>query len=255
MEAVHPAGLALVMAVASMFEASLTHAAPVPADGTLVVPRDRPARLTIDALGRERATVTSAGREVVPSFRHSELLVMLAAHPAGLTAEQLAIALYGDAGKPVTVRAELSRLRRLLPDHIAAEPYRLAATVECDFGTVKRLLRSGRISEAMTQYPGSLLARSEAPGVVEIREELEGWIRRSVMGSEDVETLWAWLDTPSGADDIGAWKRFLANIPHSDGRRGLAAARLERLRVQFTPSAAWDDVAAVRPPAGHVGRA
>lgn len=30
-----------------------------------------------------------------------------------------------------------------------------------------------------------------------------------------------------------AWKRFLSSVPHEDGRRGLAAARLERLRSLF----------------------
>jgi hypothetical protein len=193
------------------------------------------ATLTLDVLGRDRASVTIDGRELALSLRHSEILVLLAARPGGLTAEQLAIALYGDEGKPVTARAELSRLRRVLPESIVTEPYRLDATLVRDFEMVRQLLRAGRTADAVSRYPGSVLPRSEAPGVVELRQELEGWIRRAVMGEEDVEALWAWLSTPSGADDLPAWKRFLANIPHGDGRRGLAAARLERLRLLFGP--------------------
>jgi hypothetical protein len=232
METVHPASLGLVVAVASMFEASLGE---VP-EGGLVLPSGRPpATVAIDALGRDRASVALDGRDLGLSLRHSEILVLLAAHPAGLTAEQLAIALHGDSGKPVTARAELSRLRRLLPDCIGTEPYRLAANVDGDFAQVRRLLEAGRVGDAVARYPGALLPRSEAPGVAEIRQELDGWIRRSVMGAEDVEALWAWLGTPSGADDLSAWKRFLANLPYGDGRRGLAAARLERLRALFGP--------------------
>jgi hypothetical protein len=88
--------------------------------------------------------------------------------------------------------------------------------------------------EAAAHYPGPILPRSTAPGIVELRDELEGWTRRAVVGSNDVDALWAWLNTTSGEDDMHAWKRFLANVPHEDGRRGLAAARLARLRPLLT---------------------
>jgi hypothetical protein len=165
--------------------------------------------------------------------RHSEILVLLAAHPEGLTAEQLAILLYGDEGKPVTVRAEISRLRRVLQRGIETEPYRLDAFVRCDVTAVQQLLRDGRAADAAARYPGPLLPRSDAPGIVDLRRELEGWLRRSLLAGDDVEALWSWLTTASGGEDVQAWKRFLANLPHEDGRRGLAAARLERLRPLF----------------------
>jgi hypothetical protein len=78
-----------------------------------------------------------------------------------------------------------------------------------------------------------MLPRSDAPGVIELRTELEGWMRRSVMTADDVDPLWRWLQTPSGEDDVAAWRRFLAAVPYEDGRRGQAAARLERLRESF----------------------
>ncbi|RZQ60971.1 GAF domain-containing protein [Amycolatopsis suaedae] len=62
--------------------------------------------------------------------RHAEILTLLhKAGPAGLSAEALSRALFGDAGHVVTARAEVSRLRRLLGAVVATRPYRLAAGV------------------------------------------------------------------------------------------------------------------------------
>jgi hypothetical protein len=108
--------------------------------------------------------------------------------------------------------------------------------VASDFRAVQELLREQRVAEAAERYAGPALPRSEAPGVVDLRNELDGWTRRAVLASEDVEALWSWLNTSSGEDDLQAWRRFVANVPHGDGRRGLAAARLERLRPLFSPA-------------------
>jgi hypothetical protein len=83
-----------------------------------------------------------------------------------------------------------------------------------------------------------VLPRSEAPGIVELQRELDGWIRRAVLAGDDSETLWNWLATSSGAEDLPAWKRFLASVPFEDGRSSLAAARLERLRTIYAPAIA-----------------
>jgi hypothetical protein len=192
-----------------------------------------PSGLLLTLLGRDRALARLSGGELALSGRHSEIAALLAAHPSGLTAEALAIALYGDFGKPMTVRGEMSRLKRLLGSALGAEPYRFAVPVDSDLATVRQLLEEGRAADAVSHYPGPMLPRSDAPGVVELRTELEGWMRRSVMTTDEVDPLWTWLHTPSGEDDLGAWRRFLAAIPYEDGRRGQAAARLERLREVF----------------------
>jgi hypothetical protein len=260
METVHPYSLALVIATGLTLETHLRAAyvardgvvsqhqraeidALSPDGGEMVLdasPRSTrrngsraPSQLTLEALGRDRADVRVEGRELALSQRHSEILVLLAAHPAGMNGEQLAIALYGDEGKPVTARAEISRLRRLLGPSIQTEPYRLEAEIRCDTATVQELLRDGEVAEAVSRYRGPVLPRSEAPGVADLRDELDGWTRRAVMASDDLEALWTWLTTPSGEDDMQAWKRFLSSVPPEDGRRGLAAARLERLRSLF----------------------
>src|SRR5207244_1571750 len=67
------------------------------------------------------------------SRRHLQILALLmGAGPAGLDAAALSRALYDDADHLVTVRAELSRLRRVLGGLIAARPYRIAPGVEVE---------------------------------------------------------------------------------------------------------------------------
>jgi hypothetical protein len=264
-ETTHPHSLGLVMAVAATLEAQLNASQPDDGNGRSArtsitgpggpvrrdpaapaINQDRLPVLTLEALGRDRARVTLRGREFVLSQRHSEILVLLAMHPAGMTGEQLAIALYGDAGKPATARAEISRLKRLLGGCVRTDPYRLEAILESDLAAVRRLLHDGRVDEAAEMYRGPVLPRSEAPAVADVRNELEGWTRRAVVASEDIDALWTWLRSPSGEDDIQGWKRFLSSLPHEDGRRGLAAARLERLRPLFgVPDTPRQPVAAV----------
>jgi hypothetical protein len=229
METVHPHTLALVAATAALIELSLLPATPARPAVRPAAREDAP-RLDLASLGVDRAAARLDGEPVHLSLRHSELLVLLAAEPAGMTAEQLALKLYGETGKPVSARAEISRLRRLLPGCIDTDPYTLAAEPRTDFAEVRRQLRDGRVDAALAGYRGQLLPRSEAPGIAELRDELEGWTRRAVLASDDVETRWSWLETTSGREDLQVWKLFLAGLPPEDGRRGLAAARLARLR-------------------------
>jgi GAF domain len=193
-------------------------------------PGQRPPTLELLTLGRDRGLVRLAGREVRLTHRHTEILVLLATSRNGLSTEELALALYGETGKPQTVRSEMFRLRKLLGRWVQTEPYRLTLRVEADLFEVERLLRAGQPREAAQRYPAPLLPRSEAPGIVEAREELDAWVRRATIAADDCETLWAWLQSSSGHDDLPAWKRFLAMVAYHDPRRTLAAGRLAHLR-------------------------
>jgi hypothetical protein len=60
--------------------------------------------------------------------RHAQILIELArAGSSGLSAAELSRAMYGDGDHAVTVRAEVSRLRRTLGSVVESAPYRLAA--------------------------------------------------------------------------------------------------------------------------------
>ena len=163
--------------------------------------------------------------------RHAEILTLLCAHPDGLSSEELSIGVYGVRDRVGAIRVEISRLRKLLGDCIETEHYRLRPGVSSDVAQVCGLLHRGDVREAVARYPGPLLPRSTAPGVIRERDALESWLRKSVMSSGDQQALWQWLQTPSGSFDLPAWQRLLANLAFQDPRRSLAASRVAQLRT------------------------
>jgi hypothetical protein len=187
------------------------------------------AALEASLLGRDGALVRAGGRSVALSPRHSEILCLLALAPEGIGAERLALHLYGEFGKPVTARAELSRLRRALPGAIAANPYRLAVELRDDRAEVEELLAAGRIGEALARYPGPLLPSSEVPLVVEARQRLDDGLREAILASGSADLLEGWLRNPSGEDDVEACRALVARLGGSDPRRPAAISRLRRL--------------------------
>jgi hypothetical protein len=214
LQTAHPHSLALVRGAARMVEAML-------AQRPVLLPARATTAVTLRVLGRDRAEVTTAdGRTVTLSRRHSELMVLLALRPDGMTAEEIAIALHGDFGKPVTARAELSRLRRILGGALRAEPYRLAAAPRADF------LDVGGDPAA---YPGPLLPRSEVPLVVEAREALDHRVRSTVLRSGDPALLERWTRSVAGRDDLPAARRLVALLSGEDARRAAALSHLRRL--------------------------
>uniref|UniRef100_UPI00037753AA helix-turn-helix domain-containing protein n=1 Tax=Nocardiopsis baichengensis TaxID=280240 RepID=UPI00037753AA len=64
------------------------------------------------------------------TVRHAEVLLVLARHRRGRTAAQLSQALFGAPDRLVTVRAEVSRLRRHLGGLLESRPYRFSDRVE-----------------------------------------------------------------------------------------------------------------------------
>jgi hypothetical protein len=238
LQTAHPHSLALVTAAARMVEGVLLREAQLreaqaredaAARGAFPVAVPRPG-LRVRALGRDRAEADLGGGEVVRlSRRHSELLVLLILRPEGLTAEEVAIATHGDFGKPVTARAELSRLRRILGRRLLAEPYRLDAPPRADFLAVEELASAGALHAALDAYPGPLLPRSELPLVVEAREGLDHHVRHAVLGAGDPDLLHRWVHSAAGDDDLEACRRLVAALAPDDDRRPAALSHLRRL--------------------------
>jgi hypothetical protein len=87
------------------------------------------ARLDVAACLLEVDTDTESWRTPL-TRRHVDLLgLVAAAGPGGTTAGRLSTALYGDADHAVTVRAEISRLRRAVGAILETNPYRVATGV------------------------------------------------------------------------------------------------------------------------------
>jgi hypothetical protein len=107
---------------------------PVPG-GWLLRPggNGRSLRLTLELDAHPpRAVVAGTNVWVHPlSTRHAEELLLLArAGQAGMDAAALSTALYGHVGSLVTIRAEVSRLRKAIGGILLARPYRVAPEVE-----------------------------------------------------------------------------------------------------------------------------
>jgi hypothetical protein len=83
------------------------------------------------------------------------LLYLLATHRGGRSAAGLAEDVFGDSGRTVTVRAEMSRVRRYLGGFLEHQPYRF-----CEDAEVEVLLPAD---------PMGLLPHSTAPAVVRNR--------------------------------------------------------------------------------------
>ena len=104
------------------------------ADGWLVRPTGRETRIvmTLDLTGAPAVTV--AGERPWRSAlttRHAQIVRLLhAAGRAGMTAAALSRAMYGDAEHVVAVRAEVSRLRRILGGVVESQPYRISPSVD-----------------------------------------------------------------------------------------------------------------------------
>ncbi|MEU6018065.1 GAF domain-containing protein [Streptomyces sp. NPDC047515] len=213
----HPHSLAFVQAVARAAESQLALRTRPPDGGTI----------RLSALGRDEALLVTKGRKFRLSRRHSEILVTLARHPEGLGGDELLVELYEDESvTPVTLRAELSRLRRLLgPDLLSSRPYRLAAPVDADFDTVARRLASGAVAAALSAYPGPLLPGSQAPSVVRLRGRLNGQLRAALIARADPGLLADWAYSPWGEDDLQVWRALAAAVPARQRPALLARAR------------------------------
>ena len=103
-------------------------------DGWLVRPRDRATsiRASLDGCLLDVQSDGGSWRAALTP-RHAEILRLLAAAgPTGLTAADLSTRVFGDGAHVVTVRAEVSRLRRVVGALVATAPYRLADGVLLD---------------------------------------------------------------------------------------------------------------------------
>ncbi|MEW1718109.1 GAF domain-containing protein [Streptomyces sp. NPDC093109] len=213
----HPHSLAFVTAVARAAESQLALDAPPPVAGSV----------RLSALGRDEALLLTAGRTVRLSPRHSELLTLLARRPEGIAGDELLVELYEEESvTPVTLRAELSRLRALLgPGLLRSRPYRLAAPVDADFTAVARRLASGAVTSAMRAYAGPLLPGSQAPTVVRLRRRLADQLRAALIARGDPGLLADWAYSPWGEDDLAVWRALAAVLPGPQRPAALARVR------------------------------
>jgi hypothetical protein len=209
-EVASPHALALVRATAAAVEnhlALLRLTAPLPAASTAA------ARLTVLGGQRPRLQMTDeAGqaRTTTLTGRHADILVLLSRHPEGLSTDHLALLLDEKDLDVVTIRAEMSRLRRVIgPEFVGSRPYRLLKPVATDFDDVFDALEADDVQAAMSRYGGPLLPQSVSPSIARLRTELSTSLRSAVIATGNLALLRRWLESPDGRDDRDGWRRLL----------------------------------------------
>lgn len=228
-----PQTLAMVRAAARMAESELAREKLVRTEPVESVPGTL--HLVIESLGRSDSLLTiSDGRghrnQLRLSPRHSEILLLLASAPRGLSGDELAVLVYEDDGASSTLRAELNRLRSLLGDDVlASRPYRLAGSVTGDWLALEAQLAAGDLRAAMRGYRGPILPRSTAPGVVRLREQLHMSLREAVRRSGQADLMSTWTRSSWGADDYDMWLAQRAALGSTSPVLALVDGQIARL--------------------------
>ena len=235
-----PQTMGMVRAAARMAEAELARDLLArTADGPAPAARAGGLEVVIETLGHHEAVLTvdnGHGRRTALRLtpRHSEIVLLLAAAPRGLSGDELAVLVYEDDGASSTLRAELNRLRNLLGDELlASRPYRLTAGVTGDWLAQEALLAAGDVRRALREYRGPVLPRSVAPGVVRLRDRLHHGLRQAVLASGEADLMSTWTRASWGTDDYEVWAAQRDALSPSSPVRALVDGQLARLDAEL----------------------
>ncbi|TJZ79686.1 transcriptional regulator [Rhodococcus oryzae] len=184
----------------------------------------------LQVLGSERPTLVRDGDRTSLSQRHAEILLLLAEHPEGLSSDHLAVLLDESELDSVTIRAEMSRLRKVFgAAGLGSRPYRLLTDLGSDVQEVRHALDRGDAAAALRVYRGPVLPGSVAPGVEEIRADLRGRIRAALLRAGDQGLLAKWTSTVEGREDTGAWAAYLSSMDRRSPMYDQVKSRIETL--------------------------
>lgn len=187
-------------------------------------------RLTV--LGAERPRWNSTS---TLTGRHADILVLLSRHPEGLTADHLAMLLDDKDLDAVTIRAEMSRLRRVIgAEFIDSRPYRLLAPIASDVADVFDALKAGDVDTALSRYTGELLPQSVSPAIARLRTELSATLRGAVFAAGSLALLRRWLELPEGRDDRDGWRVLYNHAAPGSAMRAQARGHLAGLDLDLS---------------------
>jgi hypothetical protein len=228
-----PQTLAMVTTAARLAEAELART--VPSRGVHGrVPEAGGDAFQLQCLGRREGLLGRGGRTVALSPRHTEMMVVLAAAPGGLSGEELAALTYPHEVTASTLRVEVNRLRHLVGDDVVgSRPYRLRVPVAGDWHAVQAHLAAGDVASALRTYVGPVLPHSESPRVRDLRAEVEGEVRQAVFRSGRTDLMTVWTRSPWGADDYEMWSALEQRLPATSALQPLVRAQLGRLDAAY----------------------
>ena len=202
-------------------------------DGFLLVrPAPAAAVTRVEALGRS-ASGQLDERWITLSPRHSELFLVLALRPGGMTAEELTLAVWGERAKPINARAELSRLRRVLGSRLEASPYRLRGEIRTDVDELDAAARAGPARGGARPLRRARCCRARRCRSSARRASCStSGLRNALLARRTPALLERWLTNPSGRTDAQACHELLALLPEGDPRREAALSHLRRITAE-----------------------
>ncbi|GAA3547714.1 helix-turn-helix domain-containing protein [Amycolatopsis ultiminotia] len=208
-------GVALARTLAALVESRLRELPADRATGSVV---------EVGALGHPRAVLN--GRRLRLSPRQFEILTILALRPEGVGFDALHADLYGDLPvAAVTLRAELSKLRRALgPGVLLSHPYRLAGEVSCDLAEQLDHLARGRLRGALDLQRGESFPTSESPFLRMMREHALVSLRTAVLTVGGSGDLLRYLEL--FPDDLEVLEHGCARAAPGSPEHALFAGRL-----------------------------
>lgn len=187
-------------------------------------------------LGRNPAVLEHGERRSEVSGRHAEIMLALATTPRGLSASELAEAVYGERASTQTLRAEMVRLRRWidderLPIHLESRPYRLTqdgTPLTVDALELLSAISRGAHRVAFAAYEGEVLPGSQSPLAESVRQDVDGALRESMLQDATPEVLFGYAQQWA-RDDAEVWETLLRILPPLSPKRSRVVSRLTAL--------------------------
>jgi len=170
------------------------------------------------------------GTELKLRKRWKEILCIIAINPQGISTEKLLLEIYGDEPKLTTLKAAISKIRKLLP--VSRSPYKIDIDYYADFIQFQKYLNQGEVRKALELYQGPLFESSDVIGIIEHREVLEEALRQAVLNASDLDSMINLCEKLS--DDLELWETCLEQLPKEDPRYALFSAKFKKLQ------ASWD---------------
>src|SRR5699024_3226693 len=151
---------------------------------------------------------------------------------------QLAYELFGElapdqlSARLTTVRAEISRLRKILdssdqPVQLCSQPYRIDSSLTTDAAAAMAALHRGDLSAALRLAPAEVLPTCDARGAAHFRRRLRVTLREAVLADANAGQLWCYLSRSEASNDVDAWLLALQILPPRSRRRAGVRASLQ----------------------------
>ena len=185
----HPIGLATARVMARLIETAMPQSRAYAEASPMARARLEPG-LDLTLLGTAEARLD--GQRLLLNRRQTEILALLALHPAGLSLEQLHALLYGDqlghASPPSRPRSPTSVQRTRRPARLAPLPADDAGHHRRQRGAPAAAQRR-RCVAAVAAYGGDLMPGTESPALIELADYVAVAVREALLADPQPQAV------------------------------------------------------------------